>query len=500
MANGSVVTTADFRNADAEQSLDEKLSIFISYPSENHRIAQAIENALLQFDRSKFDVFLDRSRLDEGRELRGTIAEALERADYFVGIGPEANRTNFSWCGFELGYFLATKKGRAKNVLAIYNNEIPNQFREFKNVQVVSLEQKHSSELGSKIYDVEQCDLHAFFRRLSEEIGRRFPPDQPARYFKDALAWSAKSAKEVTDSYFSTLQEWVKSTWFPQKRIEVRAGSEAFWEKQLPKIPGQATVVLEATTCGVLDYGVPKEQPNVSMTWQQLEDIVRRKTGGLNFTNMVAEVIMSALPNNAEALNDHFFSAPDEKSYRILLVQHRLYGNGNRDFVINLVETLRPISGEGDKNTSIITAAIMLASKYRFLFLEQDSRYGESKISQLIGEKGTIAVRQMLKDMDRVHAEGTKEGLGDQTALIRLFGPAEEFEVRALFEAFWPPLLAMKEAAAVFLEEPVDAKREAFLQKHKAFVELSRDVNKRFISLCLGRYQSIIENAPLNAS
>lgn len=228
---------------------------------------------------------------------------------------------------------------------------------------------------------------------MSEEIGRRFPPEQPARYFEDALEWSAKSAKEVTDSYFSTLQEWVKSTWFPQKRIEVRTGSEAFWEKQLPKIPPEATVVLEATTCGVLDYGVPKEESNVTMTWQEFEDMVRRKTGGLNFTNMVSEVVISALPNNAEALNDHFFSAPDKNSYRILLVQHRLYGNGNRDFVINLVETLRPISREGNKDTSIITAAIMLASKYRFLFLEQDSRYGASRIAELIAKKGWVTSR-----------------------------------------------------------------------------------------------------------
>ena len=70
---------------------------------------------------------------------------------------------------------------------------------------------------------------------------------------------------------------------------------------------------------------------------------------------------MSSLPNNLEALNDHFFLAPDENSYRILLVMHRLYGNENREFVINLVETLTPISREGDKNTSILTAAIMLS-------------------------------------------------------------------------------------------------------------------------------------------
>ena len=497
MAN---VAQADFRNVNADPSLSQPLSFFISYPTENHKIAQAIEQALLQFDRSRFKVFLDRSNLVDGRELRGSIVEALERADYFIGIGPAANRSNFSWCGFELGYFLATRKDKAKNVLAIYNNEIPSQFNEFKNVQVVSLEQRHRSELGPRVYDVDQCDLYGFFNGLIEEIGRRFPPDKPAKYFQDARAWAERSAKEVTDSYFSTLQEWVKSTWFPQKRIEVRTGNQAFWEKELPTIPDQAIVILEPTTCGVLDYAVSKEEANVTMTWQEFQTMVRRKTGGLIFTGMIEEVIMSALPYNAEALNDHFFSAPDEKSYRILLVMHKLYGNGNREFVINLVETLRPIGGEGDKNTSIITAAIMLASKYRFLFLEQDSRYGTSRIAQLTGGNSTIAVRQMLKDMDRVHAEGTKEGLGDVKALIKLFGPGEEFEVHSLFERFWPPLIAMKEAAAAFLEKPGDATREEFTKRHKAFVDSSQVLNSRFISMCLARYQNIIETAPLRAA
>jgi hypothetical protein len=233
------------------------------------------------------------------------------------------------------------------------------------------------------------------------------------------------------------------------------------------------------------------------MSWKELEAVVRKKTGSLTFTNMVAEVIMSALPYSAEALNDHFFLAPDEKSYRILLVVHKLYGNGNREFIINLVETLRPIAGEGDKETSIITAAIMLASKYRFLFLEQDSRYGINRIGQLVSGNSTIAVRQMLKDMDRVHSEGSREGFGDEGALIRLFGANEEFEVRALFEEFWPPLLAMREAAAAFLEKPSTETREAFAREHKAFVDSSQRVNARFISLCLGRYQGIIDNRPI---
>jgi hypothetical protein len=109
-------------------------------------------------------------------------------------------------------------------------------------------------------------------------------------------------------------------------------------------------------------------------------------------------------------------------------------------------------------------------------------------------------VRQMLKDMDRVHAEGTKEGLGDQSALVKLFGPAEEFEVHALFEQFWPPMIAMKDAAGAYLEKPNDATRQEFVQKHKAFVDSSQAVNARFISMCLGRYQNLIETAPLRAA
>jgi hypothetical protein len=472
----------------------EKLAVFISYPTENHKIAAGIEDALRTFDRDKFDVFLDRARIDEGGDLTSTIENALERADYFVGIGPAASRSNFSWCGMELGYFLASTKGKPRHITAIYNNEIPDLFRRYKNVQVISLEEKHRSELGPEVHNVEDSDLYSFFQRLSEEIGRRFPPASPARYFEDAQKWAEKSAKEITDSYFDTLQEGVKSTWFPQKRIEVRTDSFAFWEKGNPTIPAQAIVVLEATTCGVFKYGVSKEQTSVTKTWKEFEDLVLQQTGALNFTTMTADVIVSALPNNAEALNDHCFLAPDEKSYRILLVMHRLYGNGKREFVVNLVETLRPISGEGDKDTSVMTAAIMLASKYRFLFLEQESRYGTDRMAQATGGNSTIAVRQLIKDLDRVHAEASKEGFGDESALTKLFSPADEFEVRDLFGKFWPPLTAMKRAASDFIEKPSDQTRVLLTDAHKIFVDACRSINSRFITLCMARYQSFIED------
>jgi len=494
MPNGLVEVQPDVPDRIVARAIGEKLAVFISYPTENHRIAQEIEDALRSFDRDKFDIFLDSSRIDKGGDLTGTIESALERTDYFIGIGPGASRGNFSWCGMELGYFLATRRGKSRRVLAIYNSDIPDLFHRYKNVRVVPLEEKHRSELGDEICAIEDSNLYAFFCELSEEVGRRFPPERPGRYFEEARKWAEKSTRNVTDGYFNTLQERVKSTWFPQKRIEVRTDASPFWEKGNPAIPAQAIVVLEATTCSVLKYSVPREQASVTKSWKEFEDIVRQQTGALTFPAMITDVIVSALPNNAEALNDHSFLAPDGKSYRILLVMHRLYGNGKREFVINLVETLRPMTGEGNRETSLMTAAIMLASKYRFLFLEQESRYGPEKIGQAIRANSVIAVRQLLRDLDRVHAEATKEGFADETALVALFGPAQEFEVRDLFERFWPLMIAMKEAAAAFLDEPADKTRELFLERHRAFVEQTRDINQRFISLCLGRYQSLIGN------
>jgi hypothetical protein len=58
----------------------------------------------------------------------------------------------------------------------------------------------------------------------------------------------------------------------------------------------------------------------------------------------------------------------------------------------------------------------------------------------------------------------------------------------------------MKDAAGAYLEKPNDATRQEFVQKHKAFVDSSQAVNARFISMCLGRYQNLIETAPLRAA
>ena len=53
----------------------------------------------------------------------------------------------------------------------------------------------------------------------------------------------------------------------------------------------------------------------------------------------------------------------------------------------------------------------------------------------------------------------------------------------------------MKTAASQFMEERrVIRPVRNFIEKHKGFVDLTKEINQRFIALCLNKYQSLIRN------
>jgi hypothetical protein len=140
----------------------------------------------------------------------------------------------------------------------------------------------------------------------------------------------------------------------------------------------------------------------------------------------------------------------------------------------------------------MLTAGIMLASKYRSLFLERDARYSEEAIASLDDyDDLSLRVKQLLRDLQQINAEAAADGMADQGTLIKLLGDTDE--VKALFTKWWPPVQAMEEAAKNFYNDQQQATRLAFIAAHKRFLHVSQHVNQRFITLCLRAYQSILD-------
>jgi hypothetical protein len=118
------------------------------------------------------------------------------------------------------------------------------------------------------------------------------------------------------------------------------------------------------------------------MSWDAFVSWVKEKTGSDILARMISDVVVNALPDRDEAKNGYVFQGPNETFYRVLLVKHSVYGNKRRDLAINLVQTLEKIKG-GDTDTTTLVAGIVLASKYRSIFIEKGARYDDARLRLL---------------------------------------------------------------------------------------------------------------------
>jgi hypothetical protein len=245
-------------------------------------------------------------------------------------------------------------------------------------------------------------------------------------------------------------------------------------------------VELDAPTFGIFRIAVPAGPNRAPMTWETFAAAVRRQCGGDNLLQIINEILRSVLPMGADAENDYTFVAPDRVRYRILLVKHQRYGTNRRDFVINFVPTIRRDPG-GDTATSQLTAAIMLGSKYWFMFLEASSPYALPLFANCASARIFEAlVKRMVRDIERVLLEAADDGLSDKDSLIQLLGKADE--VTDMYNVWWPAMDRLREEAGRVIGAGDGFDRGKFMETHQAFTEICKTVNRDFIRLCLEAY------------
>jgi hypothetical protein len=203
---------------------------------------------------------------------------------------------------------------------------------------------------------------------------------------------------------------------------------------------------------------------------------------------MITDVLISALPDKEEAKSDYIFQAPNIKYYRVILAKHSVYGNKRRDAVINLVETLEKVKA-GDEDTTTLIAGIVLGSKYRSLFIEENAKYGDAKLKAFIGNQDQLVdvLTHMLRDIDRITADSASDGLADLGALQTLLG--ETTQVKRMFERWFEVFPPVEQSAKKFIIEPTKVNEEAFFTAYASFLNATRQNNTIFLQLCLDEYR-----------
>jgi hypothetical protein len=474
---------------------EQNFTVFVSHPTEDKFIAQALQDALVDLDRLRVDVFVDQTAIPKGKPIGSYITASLDRANWFIAIGADAVRSNFSWCGMELGYFLGVQpKNPGRSLTLIYHAQIHELFAEQNNTKVVPLEAAHAAELPGEIVDVKKCQLFTLFMDIAQSYvdfySRGIQQRQPIDLGDKFHDWAESSARSVTKSYYEALRERVKDVWYPQNRLEIRIEDGDFWNNPTGAIPADSKVELDIPTYALFRLAAPAGQPRSPITWQDFGEIIRRQCGGDALLKIIDEVLCSVLPLGADAENDYTFIAPNRLRYRVLLVKHQRYGTNRREFVINFVPTIKRDAG-GNEATTQLTAVIMMASKYWFMFLESESNYSLEAFrrAEPLGTFASLA-RKMLRDMDRVVLEANDDGLTNKDVLDDLLGRSDELS--DMRNIWWPAMDRLR-AAANSVVRADDKNRDDFMSALADFTELSRTLNRDFIRLCLDSYKLRLE-------
>jgi hypothetical protein len=464
-----------------------KLHVFISHAGEDMDIAIALRDAIAKLgDPNNVDVFLDYDHIDPGSEISDTIKGSLCESDFFIGIATHNLRNQFSWCGLELGYFLAGRKENG-HINYLFHNEIQDVFRPYLGTKIVGLDQRPNKALptSSKLAD---APIYRLLLQIGVEASRRSFPKDPFKFFDSLRAAAAAGALAVTAAYDDQLVLNAKKVRYPQGKISV-AFPPGLTPDELSKWIGQAKVSIYPRAAYALQIPELSDARPAEMDWFPFVERMKDISGGPYLSSIIYDIIEDFLPSQFNAKNDYLFQAPEKHTFRVILVRYELFGDGRSEFIFNLIETLEPLKG-GDPKTTLITSAIVLATQFRSLFIENDATYAVKTLEGLPEDGFVSTIKDLLRDLRRMHIESATLGLTEEALKAALGSPKK---IQDWFAKWWPMVAKLDDAANAYMAARAEPNKAALLSTLRDMIEQTSPVNRAFTSLCLQVYKQIID-------
>jgi hypothetical protein len=465
-----------------------KVHVFISYAKADNPIATALREEIIDINRDRVECFLDTQTIESGEGWEKKLEEALQAADWLVCVytGEQSE-----FCGYEIGVFTRGKALQKKysDSRLVCLHDVPNYPTVFRLHQNRFVEFPPERIPPGQTFDetgfYERSELAKFFVDFCQYDGLYVPSDG-AEYQRQSQTIIRK-AKRITEAFRIARGNDIRADTPTQLGIEVTVPYKA--GQPLASIPLDAQVKGTFQSFGLFALMPPMQGEQLpSTTWADVKAAGQSPYSGyLPWIERLEQDMLNAANGRTLSEAEATFRSKD-KTYRAILVRHLLHWDGTHRFGIVFVETL-PRQFVGDQNTSLILAGLVVASRFRFAYLEEPERVEAGFDDGLSDHEFDGNYRQFLYDLERMRQESMELGLLDHTAFIQSFGPnrrgiAEGFlnawkEARQTLETSLPP-----PTAAVGGENRAGTKASilAFLKKMEA-------ENSRFLRVALEAYQ-----------
>jgi hypothetical protein len=186
------------------------------------------------------------------------------------------------------------------------------------------------------------------------------------------------------------------------------------------------------------------------------------------------------------------FRAQDGQFYRPLLARQIIYGSGARKFSVMFVRTL-PRKFAGDESTSALLVGLILASRFRFTFVEG----GRLLLEEILGDKISdsdfqLACRQLIYDIERMEQESSEFGMNSPDLLKDAFGENNHEIVNGFYQSWFPARAALFDVLKQRIADPNSVARQRIRQHIQEFAECMKPYNRRFLEMCLAKYSQYL--------
>lgn len=418
--------------------------LFCSYARQDIDILNAFTRAFQALNDTvnhNISAFTDQA-IGVGRNFDDAIRKKLQDTDFLLVFYTGALKPSHSYTGFEVGYFNATidienNNKSPKQIISFFLKDPPAPTSQIQGIDLtiraedlnISRDEYMAAVAGKAAIERDNIDqLTQFFLKITELAIQRNPlADNDATVqFNRYRTIQEKIIPTLRGDLHECLSSRIARSSVEQRFIRFELPKNNLMETMITVIPDDTRLTEEGHAFDL--FGVNAD--NEGIFWKDFkEQLELRVMSTSPALYAIERVLVTAVSSDRRTDNDQIIKAPhDNNLYRVIVTEKKEYYNGrlivhmwfirflNRDYYAN-------------KRMAILLSFILVAAKYRFLFLEKESSLSIEKFRvETDDEKFQQKVRDLLRETILIEEESHVFGLNTPEALILIVGTKADYE------------------------------------------------------------------------
>ncbi|MBD9449668.1 hypothetical protein [Rhizobium sp. RHZ01] len=489
--------------------------IFCSYAREDADFLQAFLRAFASLNElvSHNIIPFSDNDIQAGLSIDAVLTEKLQEADILVVIFADTLKKAFAYPSWEVGYFqglinadMKTKGSTSRQIVSFFLSEPPKITQSILGIHMGL--QKVELDLGKKEYliqdlqnlpeDVNKNDFTKFLFGITQLAEQRKPStiDENEK-LQRGIRRIAKIQKEIYPRLKGDIFDCISGRIAKDEKEQLLIRFELpKRDTEVPIIPDDTELICRGRS-GIAFGGMFSGLEPAKRTWAEFKAEIQKLDQPYgNVIHAIEQTLTSALVVGPVD-NDQVIRSPvDNNLYRLIITEQFEYYDGRRTVNLWLFPFIN-FRTFGDRSTSLLLSFVVLAAKYRFLFLEAESPYSAARIKEIKSpnelQKTVLAI---LREVVLIEEEARALGLNTADAFVLIVPKDTPIEhVSKHMKSYDDTRNALQEAASALIA--VDTENTpAFEEASKrwwvaldSFIAASRIVNTTYATSALENFK-----------